>query len=185
MASMLALSWPRLLNVDEFLQIDFGSDLKAELDNGYIRMMAGGTKDHARVQANILTFLAARLRGSGCRAYGSDMGVRAHDMSLRYPDVSVECGSQTAGDATTLAAPCVLVEVLSPSTREHDLRVKKDEYRAIDSVDTIVFADPDTETVCVSQRVGDCWTDTPFARADVDLPSVSLTLPHPEIFARD
>ena len=36
MASRLALSWPRLLTVEEFLQIDFGPGLKAELEDGYI-----------------------------------------------------------------------------------------------------------------------------------------------------
>lgn len=49
MASEFALSWPRLLTV-EFLQIDFGPELKAELDDGCIRMMAGGSRSHARVQ---------------------------------------------------------------------------------------------------------------------------------------
>lgn len=186
MASLLALHTPRLLNVEEFLQIDFGPDLKAELDNGVIRMMAGGTREHARIQANILVALGTRLRGTGCQPYGSDMGVRAHDLSLRYPDVSVDCGSPHDTDAdTSLSAPRVLVEVLSPSTRDLDLRVKKEEYRAIPTVDTIVFVDPDAGTVSLSQRHDANWTDTPFAPSDVPLPSLNLILPHIEIFAQD
>lgn len=54
-----------LLTAEEFLQIDFG-DRKAELDNGVIRMMAGGTGRHAQVQGNIFVALRSRLRGSGC-----------------------------------------------------------------------------------------------------------------------
>ena len=42
-----------LLTAKEFLEIDFG-ERKAELDNGVIRMMAGGTARHAEVQANLL-----------------------------------------------------------------------------------------------------------------------------------
>ncbi|GGB20278.1 hypothetical protein GCM10011380_07320 [Sphingomonas metalli] len=186
MASILSLTTPRLLTADEFLQIDFGPDLKAELDNGYIRMMAGGSRDHARVQANIIIALGPRLRGSGCRPYGSDMAVRPHGLSVRYPDVTIECGSAGGSGADTeLAAPRVIFEVLSPSTRELDLRVKKDEYRAIASVDTIVFVDPEAETVATSQRRGGTWVDTLFAAADVELPALSLTIPHAEIFARD
>lgn len=44
----------RLLDAEEFLEIDFGAERKAELDQGVIRMMAGGTRAHARVQANLL-----------------------------------------------------------------------------------------------------------------------------------
>lgn len=57
----------RLLTADEFLQIDFGPDMKAELDEGVIRMMAGGTCEHSRVQINLATAALSRLRGLGRR----------------------------------------------------------------------------------------------------------------------
>ena len=186
MASLLALRDPRLLTAEEFYQIDFGPDLKAELDNGVIRMMAGGSRDHARVQGNIYAFLRGPLRGSGCRPYGSDMSVRAHDLSVRYPDVTVDCGSpHDSGDDIRLSAPRVIFEVLSPSTRVLDLRVKKEEYRALPTVDTIVFIDPDAETVNVHQRIEGAWTELEFAPRDLDLPTLGLAIPHAEIFARD
>jgi hypothetical protein len=48
----------RLLDAEEFFEIDFGAERKAELDHGVIRMMAGGgTRAHARVQANLLAWL--------------------------------------------------------------------------------------------------------------------------------
>lgn len=186
MASPFAYSTPRLLTADEFYQIDFGPDLKAELDDGHIRVMAGGSRDHARVQANIIGFLVGRLRGTGCRPYGSDMSIKPHDLSVRYPDVTIDCGTPIdTGRDVRLNAPRVIFEILSPSTRELDLRVKKDEYRTIASVDTIVFVDPEAETVMTSQRHGDDWTDTPFLPTDTLLPSLGLTVPHAEMFARD
>jgi Uma2 family endonuclease len=186
MASLLALSWPRLLTVEEFLQIDFGPELKAELEDGYIRMMAGGSRAHARVQMNLYRFLGSALRGSGCRPYGSDMGVRTKELALRYPDVSVDCGQPT--DEPTdqvLGNPRVLIEVLSPSTRDYDLRTKKAEYREMASVDTIAFIDPEDETLSVSQRIAGGWTDSVFAAADLALPALRLVVPHAEIFAAD
>lgn len=184
MASLLALSTPRLLTVEEFLQIDFGPELKAELEDGVIRMMAGGSRAHARVQMNLYAFLGATLRGSGCRPYGSDMGVRTKELALRYPDLTVDCGK--VGDEPSdqmLGNPRVLIEVLSPSTRDYDLRIKKAEYREIDSVGTIAFIDPDAETVSVSQRVEGGWTDSLFAAVDLTLPDLNITVPHAEIFA--
>ncbi|WP_246617127.1 Uma2 family endonuclease [Sphingomonas yunnanensis] len=68
MASLLALQHPRFLTAEEFLQIDFGPELRAERDDGVIRMMADGSREYARAQGNIFLALGDRLRRSGCRA---------------------------------------------------------------------------------------------------------------------
>jgi len=177
-----------LLTAEEFLEIDFG-ERKAELDNGVIRMMAGGTARHAKVQANILVALATRLRGSGCTAYNADMAARTHGSSIRYPDVSVYCGRNDVqnDDLKSFDDPRIVFEVLSAGTARTDLRVKLEEYRALPSIDTIVFVDIATERLRVVQRTGpngwnDVWHDTPL---DAPLPCVGIILPHEEIFARD
>jgi Uma2 family endonuclease len=83
----------RLLTAEQFLQIDFGPDIKAELDNGIIRVMTGGSRDHVRIQMNLYRYLGVALRGSGCRPYGSDIVIRTYDGSVRYPDLTIDCGS--------------------------------------------------------------------------------------------
>ncbi|GGA41190.1 Uma2 family endonuclease [Sphingomonas psychrolutea] len=177
-----------LLTAEEFLEIDFG-DRKAELDNGVIRMMAGGTARHARVQGNIYVALANRLRGSGCTPYNSDMAARTRDRSVRYPDVSVYCGRDEAKDDEKKAFddPRAVFEVLSAGTARTDLGVKLDEYKALQTVDTIVFVDIATEGLRIVQRTGPKgWTDTTYDMPiDVILPSLNLSIPHTEIFARD
>lgn len=177
----------RLLTADEFLRIDFGPDLKAELDRGVIRMMAGGTFAHSRVQMNLWSYLRGATRGSGCRPHGSDMAVRVRDESIRYPDLTIDCGSTTAEPTDRiLRDPRIVVEVLSPTTRDHDLGIKLPEYRVLASVVAIAFIDPDEETIAVTHRTnGGGWTDIAFTRDDLDLPSLNLTIPHSEIFARD
>lgn len=151
-------------------------------------MMGGGTREHARVQMNLYRYLGAALRGSGCRPYGSDMKVRSADRSLRYPDVSVDCGTADDHDAdTVLRAPCVVIEVLLPSTRADDHGVKLDEYRSVPTVDTIALVDPETQHLRVLQRTGpQAWSDVTFSSpAPLDLPSLGVSAPHHEIFARD
>jgi Uma2 family endonuclease len=176
-----------LLSAEEFLEIDFG-DRKAELDNGVIHMMAGGTARHAKVQSNIVAALARRLSGTGCVPYGPDMGVRTRDRSVRYPDVSVYCGRDTPENDELKAFddPRAIFEVLSAGTARSDLRVKLDEYKALSSVDTIIFVDIVTERLRVVQRTGpNAWSDVghdePF---DVPLPPLGIELPHDEVFAR-
>ncbi|KQS04410.1 hypothetical protein ASG11_09230 [Sphingomonas sp. Leaf357] len=176
-----------LLTAEDFLDIDFG-DHKAELDNGVIRMMAGGTARHAEVQINVLAWLRQNLRGSGCRPYGPDMATRTHDLSVRYPDASVFCHDWSGDDkALAFNDPRVIVEILSAGTARTDLRVKLDEYKALDSVDTIIFIDTAAERLRIVQRTtAHGWNDVAYDEAvDAPLPSLDLTLPHDEIFARD
>mgnify|MGYP001297411727 CR=1 FL=1 len=181
---------PYLISADQFLAMEFGPDEKVELDNGVIRMMGGGTAAHARIQANLIVALGTRLKGTGCRPYGSDMAARTHDMSVRYPDVSVYCGDQSSAERDKDKAftdPRIVIEVLSPSTSTHDQQAKLAEYRDLPSVDTILFVDPDAERVRVVQRTSaEGWSDNWMATgSDIALPSLSLTLTHDDIFARD
>jgi Uma2 family endonuclease len=177
-----------LLTAEEFLEFDFGEH-KAELDNGVIRMMAGGTARHAQVQGNLYVALANRLRGKGCAPYNSDMGARTRDRSVRYPDVTVYCGrgDSSNDEAKAFDDPRVIFEVLSAGTARTDLRVKLPEYQALDSVDTIVFVDIASERLRVVQRTGrNGWSEQTYEEpVDLDLPSLDLAIPHKEIFARD
>lgn len=177
-----------LLTVEEFLRIDFGPEKKAELSNGVIRMMAGGAAAHNRIQSNVIGLLHSALRGSGCRPYGSDMGVRMHDFSLRHPDVSVFCGRDSPENdkLREFDDPVMVVEVLSPSTRDEDVSVKLPEYKAVASMQTILFIDPDTGSMRLLQRTGpSAWNDAELAAgAPVSLPRFDLTLTHSDIFAR-
>ncbi len=175
----------RAVEVREFLEMDFGG-AKAELVDGMIWMMAGGSPKHAAVAANIIIALGTRLRGSGCRPYGSDLAVRTGKQSIRFPDVSVYCGnpaSRDNDDKKLLGDPVVVFEVLSPSTASNDQISKLAEYRALSGIRTTVFVDPDTERVrVVHEGNGGEWLPQ---GADVPLPSINVTLPYGEIFARD
>jgi Uma2 family endonuclease len=177
-----------LLTVEEFLEIRFPTDTKAELDNGVIRMMAGGTLRHSEIQTNLIVLLREKLRGSGCKPYGSDTGIRAHDLSLRYPDVSVLCGvaGPESDDEKAVANPRMIAEVLSPTTRGIDMGVKLSEYKSVPSLETILLVDPDGETVTLLQRDGVAWPKTELTKgADVAIADLQITLAAAEIFARD
>jgi len=177
-----------LLTAEEFLDIDFG-DRKAELDNGVIRMMAGGSIRHAQVGGNLYFALRSRLRGTGCAPYNSDAAVRTRDHSVRYPDVAVYCGREDPANDGLKAFddPRVVIEVLSAGTARTDLRVKLEEYKELASVDTIAFVDIASERLRVVQRTGpDSWSETIHRDpTDLALPSLGVTVGHAAIFARN
>ena len=181
---------PYYITVEQFLAIVWDDpDAKAELDNGVIHMMAGGSAAHSRIQGNVFAALFAKLRGTGCRPYGSDMGVRTHDLALRYPDVSVFCG-RDGPDNDRLQAfddPKLVVEILSPSTRQRDIERKLPEYRALPGLRHILYADPEAETVSLFTRTGSrAWNEAEFSDGEqVDLAEFGLTLNWSDIFGRD
>lgn len=179
----------RRVTVEEFLAMDFG-DARAELEDGLIYMMAGGSEEHARIAANILVFLGPRLRGTGCRPYGSDFATRTGERSVRLPDVSVYCNDPAAPGnerKQLLGDPRVVFEVLSPSTASHDQKTKLAEYRGLAGIKEVVLVDPQTERVRLVRRTGEeSWADDLLQPGeDVILRSLGLTMPHSEIFARD
>ncbi|MBO9714287.1 Uma2 family endonuclease [Sphingomonas sp.] len=178
----------RKITADEFLEIDFGTDRKFELEDGVIVMMTGGTEAHAWVQGNIFAWLRTRLKGSGCRPYGSEMAVRVSETDVRYPDISIYCGPRDAvTEAKSLSDPVVIIEVLSPSTTTLDQGTKLEEYRRIASVRTIAFVDPINEMCRTFERQSENgWHDHMFSgRGGIAIPALDLTIPHDEIFARD
>ena len=111
-----------------------------------------------------------------------------HDLSLRYPDVSVFCGRDDEDNdkLREFDDPVMVVEVLSPSTRDEDVAVKLPEYKAVASMRTILFIDPETGSMRLLERTGPAaWNDAELAAgAPVPLPRFDLTLTHNDIFAR-
>jgi Uma2 family endonuclease len=180
-------SW--LITVDEFLKMDFGPDRKAELVGGVIRMMGGGTRVHARVQANLVYHLMLALKGSSCRPFGSDMAVRINGTELRYPDVSVYCGEQQTPEYDLDLAgtdPTVVFEVLSPSTKRIDQQAKLPDYQSVRSIKTIVYIDPVGELIRTIVRSGDLgWIDSGLKQVEaLELASLGVSIPARDIFAR-
>lgn len=177
----------RRVTVEEFLAMDFG-DAKAELEDGLIYMMAGGSEVHARIAANIIIALGTRLRGTGCRPYGSDFAMRTVEGNIRFPDVSVYCNDPTVPEKARkqlLGDPCVVFEILSSSTASHDQLVKVPEFRALEGVRDIVLVDPERERIRLITRTprggwSDEWIDS---GEPVTLGSLDLSIPHAEFFA--
>jgi Uma2 family endonuclease len=177
-----------LVTAEEFLGMEFETDCRFELDNGVVRMMGGGTARHARIQANLLTSLARQLKGSGCEPFGPDMGLRNHRLSVRYPDVTVYCGRSGPENDKMKAFddPKMVIEVLSPSTRTRDIEVKLPEYRAMESIEAILYVDPDDESMHLETRDSDRnWTVSSCgAGGELTVDTLNLALTGAEVFAR-
>jgi len=121
----------------EYLELERKAEYKSEFFGGEIFAMAGTTNPHNTITVNFLILLGTKLRGKGCRPYGSDMRVHTPINSLyAYPDISVVCGEKKFLDNVfdTLLNPVFICEVLSKSTADYDTGGKFMRYRSIESL---------------------------------------------------
>src|ERR1051326_3337688 len=95
--------------------------------------MLAATKQHNLIAANIQALLWNAARGGQCNVFGSDMRLRIANSRIYYPDVQVVC-DRTDTDPNQTCRPCVIVEVLSPSTESIDRREKLAAYHGIESL---------------------------------------------------
>lgn len=111
--------------------------------------------------------------------FTADVAIRIPNGNVRRPDVGVHCGPFDAA-AAYAAAPRLVIEVLSQSTRAFDLARKLEEYKSLESLDYIVLADPDAPDVILWARDADrVWRHSNLngLEAVIDLPALGATLP--------
>ena len=165
----------------EFLEWEAAQDYKWEFDGFQPVAMTGGTDAHAAIQANLLAALVPRLRGSPCRARGSDLKVMA-GLSYRYPDAFVSC---TPVSPTTIvtAEPVVIFKVLLPSTAAYDRTTKLAEYRALPTTQRIVLLEQDRAFATVIARTGEEWSHLLVGLGGtLAMPEIGISIPMTELY---
>ncbi|TXH68369.1 MAG: Uma2 family endonuclease [Thiothrix sp.] len=147
-----------------------------------ITNMAGASDAHVRVTGNVHYAFKTHLRGKGCGLYASDMRVKvdAKDKAYFYPDVMVTCEPEDQQRDTAKQSPLLIVEVLSPSTKDYDKGGKFDVYRLLSSLREYVLIDP-TEYLVEIFRLNEHqrWELFVFegAESKVEFASIGLTVP--------
>lgn len=174
----------------EYLELERQAQFKSEYYAGAIFARAGVDEAHCLVNVNVVAELSTRLRGRACQTYPSGMKVATTPADLfLYPDASVVCGKPQFYDAHTdvLLNPILIVEVLSPSTKDYDRGNKFVQYRRLESLQHYVListTEPRVE-ICTRQADGS-WnlsevTDMSGACA---LPALGCELPLVELYER-
>ena len=141
-------------------------------------MLAGGTANHSRISANIISLLQSLLRGGPCWVYTSDMKVQLSESRYVYPDVSVSCDERDRGTIDALHFPSLIVEVLSPSTEGRDRGRKFGYYRACPTIQEYVLVDSQRQAVDIYRRKGHFWLICSFGPDEqVELTSLNVHFP--------
>jgi Uma2 family endonuclease len=166
------------MTADEFLEWDEFQESRHELVDGLPVAMAGAKRRHDQIVVNAIVSIGGQLGSGRCRVCTADTAVRIPAGNVRRPDVGIDCGKFDDG-AAAADAPVVVIEVLSPSTREFDMFVKLDEYKTVLSLTHIILIDPDTPQVIHWTRpLGGTWTIQEIESLDshIALPELDVTL---------
>lgn len=179
---------PRRHTMEDYFERERHSPDKHEFWYGDIVMMAGASPAHNELVAHITGLFFVALDGKPCRPVSSDQRLRATDDVATYPDVSVYCGAMDLiGERRETATnPTLLVEVLSPSTRDYDQGEKLDVYKEIASLHDVLLVEVDIPRIHHHYRTPAGWESRIADGLDATVKPVGLALELPlrRIYAR-
>jgi len=140
------------LSAEDYLEGELKSAIRHEYVDGEAYAMAGAEEAHNLIALNVASRLRGAARGGPCRVFISDMKVRVAAWSaFYYPDILVVCDSSDT-QSYFKEKPCLIVEVLSPSTESIDRREKMLAYRTLSSLREYVLIAQDKRQIEVYRR---------------------------------
>ena len=171
-----------LISVENYLADELSREIKHELIDGHIVMMAGASANHERISINIITEFRNHLKSSPCEPFGSDMKVKIGS-NFFYPDVMVDCHFDESKPYYT-ETPSIIIEVLSKSTRRTDETTKRFAYINIPSLQEYILIEQEFVDIEVIRRA-EGWISKHYYLGDqVTFESIDLSLSVEEIYHR-
>src|SRR5690606_33798050 len=130
--------------IEEYLKMEEAATEKHEYYRGEIFAMSGSKVPHNIISMNLAGQLYNKLKGKKCKPYNSDQRIHIEENTLfTYPDISIVCGlvKTLNNDNWNILNPTVIIEVLSPSTKNYDRGEKFMLYRAIPTLKEYILVD--------------------------------------------
>jgi Uma2 family endonuclease len=173
----------KFADLEDFLAWERQQEERYEYLDGVVIMMAGGSLDHTRIAENFKAELRERLRNSGCEVFGSDAKVVLAGR-LIYPDISVTCAQNIDGRSDIVPEPMLVIEVVSATSRERDIRVKKLRAFQTPSVRHYAVVEQESAYVDLFRRQGETWINIPVSglEGSVPLDAFGISVPLAAIY---
>jgi Uma2 family endonuclease len=168
------------LTLERFLELEREAVQKHEFVDGQMYAMAGAKRQHNLIVTNLVTALNLIAENTNCQVMSGDMKVLAQTQPKisYYPDVVVVCDEDDNEDYTT--KPCLIVEVLSQSTKRIDQTEKKINYQRLESLEAYLIVHQNQKRIDVHKRISSSeWTVEeygPDAKIELDCPKMTLKL---------
>lgn len=181
---MVALPDRLLMSYEEYLAWESTQEMRHEYFNGEVINKAGSTKKHNRISLNFYKILDDALGDRPCEVYIADVKVQVEpNRKYFYPDVVVTCDERDR-DPQLVMFPCLIIEVLSPSTEAYDRGFKFSQYRKFASLQEYVLVQTEQPVVEIFQREQDGkWWFAEYGLGDrIVLKSLNLEILVDDLF---
>ena len=162
---------------EEYLEWEELQEIRYEYAEGEVYAMTGGTLPHSGIALNFGVLLKNHLRGRGCQVFNSDAKVGVTDKGpFFYPDVNVTRDTRDRTALKFVQHPCIIAEVLSPTTEAYDRGNKFAQYRRLESLKEYVLISSDSINVEIFRlNQNNKWELTAYTEGDeIHLTSVDL-----------
>jgi Uma2 family endonuclease len=156
-----------------------------EYIDGEVYAMSGGSINHSNIAMNFGTMLKNHLKGSGCKTLNSDARVNIFESNnYIYPDLSVTCDERDKTTPQYINYPCLIVEVLSPSTEAYDRGNKFKLYRRNPCLRDYVLVDSNKMAIDLYRKDDSGnWYILNYEVGDsIDLQSINLTFSIEQVY---
>ncbi|HZR42462.1 MAG TPA: Uma2 family endonuclease [Ktedonobacteraceae bacterium] len=175
----MALPEYPFISVEDYLILDRNSkEARYEYFEGELRMLAGGSTYHSMITANLTGILYGLLSNSSCRVYSADIRLQLSESRYVYADVTISCDERDQELGDMICYPCVVIEVLSPSTEATDRGKKFLYYRECSTVQEYIMVDSQSVLIEVYRREEDGWKLHTFGPGSiVKLESLNVQFP--------
>jgi Uma2 family endonuclease len=172
-----------VMDVEDYLVLNKNSkDMRYEYLDGEIRMLAGGSPDHAIIIANLTAIIKGPLKGSPCRVYNSDVQLKLSEKRYVFPDITISCDERDRNQKEMIRYPRLVVEVLSPTTEATDRGKKAAYYRTCPTIQEYVMIDSQELFIEVHRRE-ERWTINTFESGDIiTLESLGIQFPLEDVY---
>lgn len=176
------------ISVADYLDSEMVSPVKHEFVDGEVYAMAGASDRHHRISANLFKLLDSHLEESKCEVFITDLKLKTNENTFYYPDVFVAC-DENPESAYHRSTPVLIIEVVSPSTRQIDRREKLHAYQQITSLQEYLVVEQDKMHIELHRRQPNGnWITHFYNESDRDITiefqSVSLKTNVDEIYQR-
>ena len=136
---------------EEYLEWEEQQPLKYEYMDGEVYVMSDNTLPHNTIALNLACTLKSHLKTKGGKVLICGAKVQVSETGpYHYPDVVVSCDERDKKAINFLQYPCLIFEVLSPSTEGFDRGKKFRNYRQIETLREYVL-------VSAEQKLIECF----------------------------
>lgn len=135
------------ISIAAYLELENASPEKHEYYKGESFAMSGAKVPHNMIAGNLIIALGQKLKGKKCRPFNSNQRIHIPSNTLfTYPDISIVCGEVITlnDDDYNVLNPTVIIEVLSPSTKNYDWGEKFKLYRDIPTLKEYILVDSES-----------------------------------------